>query len=60
MDIYGKPLKYWLELEYRAKENTANWMRTENLIIEIATLRAKVSFYEDRLEQMVEFKGNFK
>ena len=50
-DLYlGKPMKYWLELERLPKK-----MKYEGLILEIANLRSRVSFYESRIEEMARF-----
>lgn len=50
-DLYlGKTMKYWLELERLPRE-----MKYEGLILEIANLRSKVSFYESRIEEMARF-----
>lgn len=46
----GKPPAYWLELEKQAKA-----LHYDRLIAEIALLRAKVSFYESRIEEMSKF-----
>lgn len=45
----GHDIKYWIELEKRAEE-----LAVTDFIKEIADLRGKVSFYEDRIIQMVE------
>ena len=46
----GQPVKYWVELQSKAEElGAVNWLR------EIATLRAKVSFYESRINEMISF-----
>ena len=51
-DLYlGEPMTYWVELKRQADKNN-----TRDLIFEIASLRAKVSFYEDRVSQMNHFK----
>jgi len=43
----GHNMGYWLELERHAKE-----LSVTHLITEIANLRAKLSFYESRIEEM--------
>lgn len=46
----GKPIIYWIELQ----KGTAEKNRVE-LILEIADLRSKVSFYESRIIILNEF-----
>lgn len=53
--FYGKPISYWIELDRKARE-----LNVENLIDEIAELRAKVSFYESRIEEMNMIKNRKK
>ncbi len=46
----GHTAEYWLELEKKAKTlDVTEWLQ------EIATLRAKVSFYESRLKAINDF-----
>jgi len=47
----GKPIKYWFELQRNAEK-----LYVVDYIAEIAELRAKVNFYEDRIEQINKFK----
>jgi len=54
MIFLGKPMTYWMELD---KEVTIRGV-TE-LYREIASLRAKVSFYESRLDEIASFRGAF-
>lgn len=49
----GHTPQYWLELERKARELDA-----VDYIDEIATLRGKVSFYEDRITKMHNFMQN--
>ncbi len=51
----GHEIKYWIELDSHAQE-----LHVDKLIEEIAILRAKVSFYEDRIDQLAHFKGLIK
>jgi len=48
--LLGHSLEYWIELEKQAKS-----LDYDKLIEEIARLRAKVSFYESRIEEMNHF-----
>lgn len=43
----GKPMSYWIELNTQAELKGVDGYIQEN-----ALLRAKVSFYESRIEQM--------
>ncbi len=53
MELYlGHTIEYWLELEKRAKEIGGTNMT--DLIQEIATLKGKLSFTEDRIRQISE------
>lgn len=54
METYlGHTVKYWLELERRAEKlDVTDWIE------EVAGLRAKVSFYESRLDQIDTFRKN--
>jgi len=52
MHVMGHPVDYWMEL----KRNTD--VSKEDLITENAVLRAKVSYYEDKIQAMVDFKEN--
>ncbi len=47
----GKPMSYWIELNTQAEIKGV-----EEYIKENALLRAKVSFYESRIEQMYQHK----
>lgn len=47
----GRSLDYWQTLQAEAKN-----LRVTELIEEIAILRAKVAFYESRLDQMEQFR----
>jgi len=49
MTILGKTIEYWSELQSHVGKTE------EELLSEIAGLRAKVSFYEDRIKQMARF-----
>jgi len=46
----GKPITYWLELNRKMED-----LQLDKLIMEMATLRAKVSFYESRINEMEKF-----
>lgn len=46
----GETFDYWIELKRQAEE-----LKCDKLIGEIATLRAKVSFYETRIDDMNRF-----
>lgn len=48
----GEPLSFWAELK-----KTADAENTVELIRENARLRALVSFYEDKIDQMVRFRS---
>ena len=47
----GHEYGYWAELEERAQK-----LKVVDWLDEIAQLRAKVSFYESRIEEMDDFK----
>ena len=47
----GEDIKYWLTLKSKAEE-----LGVADLIREIAGLRAKVSYYEARLDEMNRFR----
>lgn len=48
----GKPLEYWLALHVQVQERGLD----EDLIVENAKLRAIVSFYEDQIRKMTEYR----
>jgi len=48
----GKPLSYWVELDLRMMGSPPEVI---DLIIEIAEMRGKISFYEARITQMSMF-----
>jgi hypothetical protein len=50
MDFLGKPTSYWIELQA-----TVESQGFDRLILQNASLRAKVSFYEARLKEMIDF-----
>lgn len=50
MIYLGKPAEYWLELQKQA-----DLIGVSHLISELATLRAKLSFYEARINEMNSF-----
>ena len=47
----GETIEFWIELK-----NTSDISDTTGLINEIASLRARVSFYEDRIKDMERFR----
>jgi hypothetical protein len=47
--LFGKPYRYWVELQAQTPPDISK------LILEIADLRAKVSFYESRIDEMNKF-----
>lgn len=49
-DFLGKPLSYWIEIDKDLKDKD-----TSQLINEVCTLRAKVSYYESRINELSEF-----
>ena len=49
--FFGEPMKFWKELKRHA-----DVLEVTDWINEIAELRAKVSFYESRIQQMQVFK----
>lgn len=51
MEFLGHTIKYWLELEKKARQ-----LNAVKLLEEIAELRGKVSFYESRLDEMDKFR----
>ena len=51
--FFGKPFDYWLELERQAKNLNAT-----KLLDELAYMRARVSFYEERIDDMSKFKAH--
>lgn len=53
MDSFlGHSTTYWIELEKKAQElGVINWLQ------EVAELRAKVSFYESRLDEINNFRN---
>ena len=48
-EFMGREFSYWVELQRNVDADK------EELLVENARLRAKVSFYEDRLKSMTEF-----
>lgn len=50
MLFMGKEPSYWVELQRKAEE-----LNCEKLIEEVATLRAKTSFYEARINELSHF-----
>lgn len=47
----GKPVNYWLELDREAQN-----LNLESLLKDNANLRSRVSFYEDKLKEMEQFR----
>lgn len=54
--LMGKPYAYWLELEQRAEQLNTSSTSVPKLFQEIAELRGKVSFYENRVREMNVFR----
>lgn len=52
MIFLGHPVGFWLKLR-----ETSDSLNVTDFIQEIADLRAKVSFYESRIDQMTMFKN---
>jgi hypothetical protein len=50
MEFLGKDPRYWAELQAKAED-----LNCDKLIEEIATLRAKTSFYEARINELSQF-----
>jgi hypothetical protein len=51
IDLFmGKPLNYWVELQNKADE-----LNVSDLILDNAMMRAKVSFYEAKLNSMFSY-----
>lgn len=50
-EFMGKPIKYWVELDKKAKE-----LNLESILTDNAALRSKVSFYEDKIREMEQFR----
>lgn len=48
----GYPTNYWIELHKKAKKLDDGKISVDILIEEIGKLRAKVNFYESRLDQI--------
>lgn len=46
-NFLGHPISYWIELNKRVKE-----IKAEDLLEEVVTLKGKLAFVEDRLEQI--------
>jgi hypothetical protein len=46
----GRPYSYWIELGKQAED-----MNVVRLISEMATLRAKVNYYESRIDELSKF-----
>jgi hypothetical protein len=46
----GKPIDYWFEVDKDLKDRGV-----QELVSEIATLRAKISYYESRISQLHDF-----
>ena len=51
----GKPIAYWIELQKQAMV-----LNVDHLIDENYRLRAKVSKYEETIDQLVQFKDRYK
>jgi hypothetical protein len=51
----GRPCSYWRELQERFDKEHARPFETANLLQEIAKLRGRLGFYENRIEQMAAF-----
>ena len=49
-EFLGRPLAYWIEIDKDLKIKN-----TDELVAEICKLRAKVSFYESRINGMAKF-----
>ena len=63
MALYlGRESEYWITLQERADslDVVKHIKEISDLISENGKLRGKVSFYEDRIEQMVELKRRTK
>lgn len=50
----GEPIEYWMELQKKAEA-----LKVTDFIREIAELRATVSFYESRLDDIARFRNHF-
>ena len=51
----GQNINYWLELKRKAEE-----LNVVDFIKEIADLRAKVSYYESRIQELNNFSEKFR
>jgi hypothetical protein len=49
----GEPVDYWMELQRHAED-----LQVTKLLAEIASLRARVSFYEARIAEMERFRAH--
>lgn len=52
IDLFmGEKLNFWIELKRHSKS-----LNADKLLREIAELRSKVSYYEERIDEMSNFK----
>lgn len=50
-EFLGHPVNYWVELQKQAQK-----LNLESLLADNASLRSRVSFYEDKLKEMEQFR----
>ena len=53
----GQPAAYWRELLERLDSLVVNPREATELLAEVAILRGKVSYYENRIQQMASLAG---
>ena len=51
----GKSLRYWVELKQQIDDNGGQFPSKDRLLSEVAEMRAKLSFYESRIQEMNNF-----
>ena len=55
MHMLGHPFSYWIELQTRFE--TESGRSATKLLSEVVELRGRISFYEDRIEDMAKVMG---
>ncbi|HEX7953963.1 MAG TPA: hypothetical protein VF523_12915 [Burkholderiales bacterium] len=51
----GKPYSYWIEIQKRLDSHPDS-MNVEHLLSELIVANAKVRYYEQQLDRMIEYK----
>ena len=58
--FFSHPVEYWKELQARFDTAHARPLEVAELLQEVALMRGKISYYEDRIRQMAEIANLLK